>query len=225
MKKLLLLLLFIFPVFCFSQVKIEIPQEFVNSQVGNSTKGIKFKGSPYLNEVFVKGEIIVNDSNTTFITKIRYNAYSEVFELQDGSNKKTALNKNKTVSVFMGKQHFAIYSFLEDNKLKEGYLEILNSEGKMMLYKQYKKKFIDVIKAQSGYSEDKPAKFVLESPVFYIQKNKSDPLEEISLKKKSILNIFSDNKPAINNYVKKHKLNLKKQEDVVVLFDFYNALN
>ncbi len=152
--------------------------------------------------------------------KLRYNAYADVFELQN-NNQINTLIKSSNTKVFLEKKLFEIYEYLDKSSKKEGYFENLNINDEVILLKRSRKKFTDVVKSQSGYAEDKPAKFTLEI-VYYIKRDKFLPAIEIKLNKKSILKALNDKEKSLKNYIKKHKLKLKKERDVVQLFEYYN---
>ncbi len=223
MKKIFLFLAVVFPFICFSQIKVEIPQEFV--RVNDGTGGmsnIKYEGSPYLYDSYVPGKIVVS-KDQSFQVMIRYNAYSDVFEMLDDKNRNSALNKMNDVKVIMAGREYQIYSYFDDGMVNEGYFENLSVDGDIKFFRRDAKKFVDLVKAESGYTKDKPAKFVLESPKYYVQTN-GNPLEEIRLKKKDILAAFNAHKNEVNTFVKTQKLNLKKQEDIIKLFNYYSTL-
>jgi len=218
MKKIVFLWL-LAPLFCFGQ-KVELPVVFVRSSLLNKdVPSVQYKGSPYLNKEFVLGKIIV-DNSKSFEMKLRYNAYADVFELQN-NNQINTLIKSSNTKVFLEKKLFEIYEYLDKSSKKEGYFENLNINDEVILLKRSRKKFTDVVKSQSGYAEDKPAKFTLEI-VYYIKRDKFLPAIEIKLNKKSILKALNDKEKSLKNYIKKHKLKLKKERDVVQLFEYYN---
>jgi len=223
MKKIFLVLAFSIPLFCFSQIAVQIPQGFVRDHDGtNSMSNIKYQGSPYLYDSYVPGKMIVNDEQT-FQIMVRYNAYSDVFEMLDDNNRSSALYKLDYVKIIMTGREYQIYSYQDNGKQIEGYLENLSVSGDTKFFRKDSKKFVDLVKAETGYEKDKPAKFVLESPKYYAQK-KDESLKEIKLKKKDILALFQSHKNEVSTFVKKQKLNLKRQEDVIKLFDYYNTL-
>ncbi|HHC79268.1 MAG TPA: hypothetical protein ENK46_05250, partial [Flavobacteriia bacterium] len=74
-------LLVLFQFFSFAQ-KIDLPTEYIRNQsIKSRFFTIQYEGSPYLNEQFVDAEVIVGGKDH-FTKKLRYDAYSDVFELQ-----------------------------------------------------------------------------------------------------------------------------------------------
>jgi hypothetical protein len=208
----------------FSQTQVELPTDFIkNELLKDNTNKTNYKGSPYLNETFYYGKVFV-DKTKIYQSKLRYNAFSDVFEIQDNVNSITALIKSKNVTVFLNRNLYTLYLYLDNGREKLGYFVNLNPTAKKIsLLKKDKKKFIEAKKAISSYSEGKPAKFVLER-TYYIKEVNKKPILLQKLSKKSILSVLKENKKAVSNYIKKRKLNLKKEKDVTELFNFYNSL-
>ena len=159
----------------------------------------------------------------TYNREIRYNAYSDFFEFKDEKDEIKSLQKSAIVTVIIEGKFFELYDYLSNNTSKEGYFEKLNRNGKTILLKQYSKKFIDAVKANSGYQEDKPAKFVL-NETYFIKKNELSPAIKIILKKKNILRLLNDKEVLIKEYISKKKPNFKNEQEIAQLFDYYNSL-
>jgi hypothetical protein len=220
--KTVVFLVLLLPVIGFSQ-RVELPIEFYrNSLNANQLSNKQYQGNPYLNEEFVEGKITV-DNELNYKKQLRYNAYSDIFELRGDDNQINALLRSTNVTVLIDNSLFALNDYLLNNAIKEGYFEKLNRNGKTILLKQYSKKFIDVVKAKSSYQSDSPAKFVLDKS-YFIKKNEVSPAIKIILKKKNILSVLNDKEILIKEYISKNKLNLKNEQDVVQLFDYYNSL-
>lgn len=221
MKKILFLALLV-PTLCFSQ-RIEIPYEFVRNNLNETNiPNVKYQGSPYLNKEFVEGKVTVNN-DMTYNREIRYNAYSDFFEFKDEKDEIKSLQKSAIVTVIIEGKFFELYDYLSNNTSKEGYFEKLNRSGNTILLKQYSKKFIDAVKANSGYQEDKPAKFVL-NETYFVKKDELSPAIKIILKKKNILRVLNDKEVLIKEYISKKKPNFKNEQEVAQLFDYYNSL-
>ena len=55
-----------------------------DSQVGIVMEEVPIQGSPYINELYKKGETIINNQNSTGAL-MRYDAYNEAVELLDAN--------------------------------------------------------------------------------------------------------------------------------------------
>lgn len=214
-------LLVLFQFFSFAQ-KIDLPTEYIRNQsIKSRFSTIQYEGSPYLNEQFVDAEVIV-DGKDHFTKKLRYDAYSDVFELQENNNEITGLIKSANVAILMDNNLYELYKYLDDGVEKEGYFINLTKKKGLKLLKNERKKFIEAVKAESGYDKDKPAKFVYVKN--YFLKKEGLAAVEMRLKKKSILKLLNDKEKLINSYIKKHKLKLKDEKEMIQLIDYYNTL-
>lgn len=208
----------------FSQTQVELPIGFIKNEVLKSNiNNTNYVGSPYLSETFSYGKVFV-DKTKIYQSKLRYNAFSDGFEIQDNVNSITALIKSENVTVFLNKNLYTLYLYLDNTSEKLGYFVNLNPTAKKISFlKKDKKKFIEARKAISSYSEGKPAKFVLEK-TYYIKEINKKPVLLQKLSKKTILSVLKGNEKAVSNYIKKNKLNLKREKDIIELFNFYNSL-
>ncbi|MEN8122890.1 MAG: hypothetical protein ABFS35_21300, partial [Bacteroidota bacterium] len=57
---------------------------------------------------------------------------------------------------------------------------------------------------------------------FFFQKD--NKIQSFLMKKKIILRILEDKNDEINRYVKNNKLSFRKEEDVILIFRYYNEL-
>ena len=220
--KIVVFLVLLLPAIGFSQ-RVELPIEFYrNSLNERQLPNIQYQGNPYLNEEFVEGKITV-DNELNYKKQLRYNAYSDIFELRDDQNQINSLLRSSNVTILIDNSLFELNDYLLNDEIKVGYFEKLNRNGKRILLKQYRKKFIDMVKAKSSYQSDSPAKFVLDES-YFIKKNEASPAVKIILKKKNILSVLSDKEILVKEYISKNKLKLKNEQEVVQLFDYYNSL-
>jgi|FLOH01.1.fsa_nt_gi hypothetical protein len=208
----------------FAQTTVELPTDFIRNEIlkKNKIDGV-FKGSPYLNEVFLYGDIIV-DNTKVYKNKLRFNAFSDAFEIQSEDNKITGLNKSFNVTVLLYGRLYQLYNYKDKSSEKTGYFQNLNPNGKnVSLLRKDIKKFIEAKKAISSYSENKPAKFVLETR-YFIKQNNVSPIVEIKLNSKTILEHLKNHSKLLKVFIKKNKLKLKNENEVVRLFNYYNTL-
>ncbi|CAL2085836.1 hypothetical protein [Tenacibaculum sp. 190524A02b] len=108
---------------------------------------------------------------------------------------------------------------------KEGkILEVLSEGRNISLYlhneKIIKKEMVDKLSGKIV----KPKQWLTKKS-YYIHSIESDELIKTKLKKKSILKLLEKGtKKEITSFLKKNKLNLKKEVDVIKLLNYYNTL-
>lgn len=179
-------------------------------------------GSPYINETFKQGETLINGKTRT-AALMRYNALSEAVELLDrNSQKPRKLLRRKTISAtFDGKTYF-VMEYLEGNKKKLGYFNQLN-DGKVRLLYRPLKKFFQAETPENGYDQYDPPTFKDVSQ-YYI-KTGDQPATLTKLRKRNLLKAIDDKVAILKPFIKKHKLNLSKEADAILLLNYYNLLN
>ncbi len=202
--------------------RLIIPAEYVRQNLmGNNLLPSNIQGSPFLFDEFIPGKVVIKNDKP-FMASLRYNAYQDEIQMKDPQNNTIALLKRDYIKVQIRNDRFHVMSFeLADGSAKQGYLISLN-EGKVSLFKRYKKIFIEGQEATSSYGSDKPAK--LEEEVTYFLKKEDGVARELKLKKKELLNMLSDKESDLKAYISENKLKLKSAEEVVQLLNYYNSI-
>ncbi|MGB2759998.1 MAG: hypothetical protein WBC58_08560, partial [Maribacter stanieri] len=116
-----------------------VPEEGIVNFVTSSTEiePSKAKGTPYLNDEFVHGEVIVNDK-VEEIGKMRYNAYRNEVEILDNISKDSfySLLKRAYIKVEIGGKMYSIYTYVDnDESIKTSYFTNLNEGNLKLLFK------------------------------------------------------------------------------------------
>lgn len=199
----------------YSQMTLDLPTDYVRNQVFNInsvTNGNNYEGTPYLNKTFVSS--LVKNKSNSYKVPARFNTYNNSFELKLADQINT-LKKEEFQEINVGTKIFVAYKYNNEPT----YFELLNS-GRNTLLALHKSNFIESKKATTSYGTDKPARFSSSTTYFYYKEN-SNNIKELKLKKKDVLNVF-DNKKSIDQFLKEHKLNIKKETDLIKLFSFSN---
>ena len=160
---------------------------------------------------------LIDDFKT--IAYLRYNLYNDQMEFV----------KNDQI-FYMKKQKGRKVRFTTLNSLYKVYelygdLEffLVKSEGeKASLLVKQKTRFIAPKKAQSTYAVDKPADFKREKDQVFIEIG--GKVVKVPSKKKEVPTLFGNQSKAMKDYIKKEKLNPKKEADLVKIVNYYNTL-
>lgn len=123
----------------------------------------------------------------------------EAFTIKDGSKTRVFVSGFKPTK---NANSSAYYEVIADGKVK-------------LLRKNFKK--ISEYKEYSGAT----AKVIKDDVQYFIVASDNQPTP-IKLDQKSILEVLSDKGAVVEEHIKANKLNLKKENDVVLLFQFYN---
>lgn len=173
------------------------------------------KGSPFIHTTYqnikIKGVAM----------KGKYNANLDYFEVDNGGE---ILFFGPTVEhrydvVFTDDN--TTYKAFEYEDLKFAFFKILAKKDKAYLLSKQFIKYFPLVKPKSNFEIAKPAKFERKKDVYYIKYSDLDIVVELPTRKSKFLKIF--NSTAVKNFIKQEKLNIKKEQDLIKIFNFYNS--
>lgn len=202
--------------------------EFINYQRLKNKDNLNknYEGSPYLNEEFILGSISPNKKN--FL--IRYNAYNDLFEVKKGKDSILNLNKrNLDYIIELDGLTFKSFKYRtsEEESKQFGYFAIMtNLESNFVLLKNYEKKFTEEQKAINSYTSDIPASFSSTTNNYFLltTTDNKEEIKEISTKAKDLYNLLPKKKDKIKSFIKKDKLKLKNESDLIKVINYINTL-
>lgn len=196
-----------------SNDSIKIPNQ---NQTKTSTKifflvtesfQLKNDGNNFLTEHFLESTII-DFEDEKFKVDLRYRLADDEMQIMHQNTIK-ALYPQKVKKVIFkrgnGDQIFIPFEYVDQKSVQFGYFQLL-TDGKMKLLKQYQKGGKGKIKT-----------------LFLAQSN-DRPAEYFKVKKSTILKLLKKHKSEVSKFIVKNKLNVKEEEDLKKVFDFYNSL-
>lgn len=195
--------------------------ELDNMQSADGSRYVNVKGTPYLTELFVPATVYPDDD----LFFVKYNVVDDEIEVKLSATKIIILDNTfkKYTIVFKESNEKLVTLNVVDEK-NPGYFVEIKKTDNISLYKKRTKDFIQATKATDNYSKDKPARFSNLEEVFYIQLAPDGTVQEIPKKRKSFLKLFQNNQGEIEGYIKKNKIKLNKEDDLVKLFTFIASL-
>lgn len=207
-----------------------VPEEGIINFVTSSTEiePTKAKGTPYLNEEFVHGEVIVNDK-VEEIGKMRYNAYRNEVEILDNRSKDSfySLLKRAYIKVEIGGKMYSIYTYVDtDESIKTSYFTNLN-EGNLKLLFKPEALLKQARSPSTSYEKYSPPTYVWNSSYYLLDETNADKENhavKVRLTKNQILDFTGSRKEEMKTYIKGNDLNLRHEEDVVTFLNYYNTL-
>ena len=157
----------------------------------------------------------------------RLNAYNDEIELKKTNldeEKQLALVKNNEIKIVTTNREIVMRSFKDlKNKLKEGYLSLIYSGSKYLVYKRIDKKFSEPKPAANSMVNPIPSKFT-DYISYYYQKKENEGINEIPLKNKKFLKeIINENTDAIKKFMRINDSNLNNEADLLAVFRFLNG--
>lgn len=190
-------------------------------QAGIVMREVDIQGSPYLNEVYKKGETIINGKSRTSAL-MRYDAYHDAVEILDENRKARKLLRRPSIKAVFDGKTYEVLEYKERKQVKMGYFNPLNQGHTQLLFKP-KKKFIQAEKPENGYDEYDPPVYKDISAYFIRKGDQSATI--IKLNKKGLLKALNDQEALLKKFIKKHSLDLKKETHAIRLIQYYNSIN
>ncbi|MBQ4818663.1 hypothetical protein [Aquimarina sp. MMG016] len=214
MRKLLLLLLLIFSTSVFAQ----LPRSLMTSTQRISSFD-EYDGSVYMKSKY-KESSVIDERSGTFDAKLKYNIYSDALEYKDGSNY-FAIRKVPTIHARIDGDYFYYCNFKTQRGLKrDGYYVLVELNDKYRIYKRFTLDIKEPKKNDlTSLEEAGELKMVT---TYYIEE--AGMIMELPMSKKDMLATFSDKESELKQYMKKEKIRLRKEEDLIRLVSRYNAL-
>lgn len=226
MKKLLVLILFIFSQFVICQS--DNATSTVNG--GLSLNMTDTKGHPYLYNDWIKGYAVAPDGSASEQKLFKYDIFHNklLFKLENTTSV-LALDENK-YSGFVLLSDSGTYTFIkiegnsfEKNKDVSKFFQ-LSEAGSNELIIENIKTFKDPNESgwASSRSNNKSGSYKFNTHYYIL--NKDNKYSKISLSKSSILKVFKDKKDKISAYIKENNLNVKQTSDILKIVKFYHSL-
>jgi|GEM_PF-4887285 len=226
------LIIFMVPVMAgYSQepetVYIELPGRYsigITAADGFKIPESRIVGSPYLLDNYQKGKLYLEKNKVVKDFVFNYNVCLNRIEFKE-NNETMVITKPERINklIYNDNQIFEYVTyeekkFLANNEVKRSFMQLL-SEGRVRLYKAFHCNLSNPSYNVSMMAGNRDYEFH-HSQSYYIQKNTT--AVEIKPRKNKILKALSQNRSKVNEYIEMHNLNLKDENDLIRLFDYYN---
>lgn len=181
-------------------------------------ENLTYTGSPYLDTAFVAGEILMRNGSVFNAIPLRYNIYNDVIEFRkDGIAIELGRDFGyKSFNMDGRKFLLAMYSY--GSYEAPGHLEIL-CEGNYTLLKRYRIDFQQTAPA-GAYKESEPASFISLKPDYFVKVLDNNAINFNN--EKGLMNVCMCNKDELKAFIKANRINFKKEESLIRLFEFLN---
>ena len=180
------------------------------------------EGSVYLNDNFEKGEIFTSDNERFTGIPMRFNAYhGEIEVLMPDSSVWSLSNRAEIIKILLNSSVLVYTKFITDEGEKSGYL-VSVYDGKSLLFRRDYKVFLEGAPS-NGIINEIPSKIVDRPKEFFIKTDTGLP--RFFKTSKNLAEIFADQSAEIKSYIKKQKINLKKEDDLIKLMTFIDSIN
>lgn len=189
----------------------------------NRYEGVK--GTPYVFEQFRQGEVFLKSKKKVVIKDLNYNCMENEIVYLDPATKVTRLMNRFKVDLFMLHDGTEMITFVP-LKLEEDaetiFAQVLYNKGSMV-YKVYEKEWVKA-NYEGGYSADRKYDEFVDKYSLYFMKKGENVLYKAKKSKKQMLAAFPGLENQISSFIKSNRLDLKNEESLVKLLEFYDSL-
>lgn len=180
-------------------------------------------GSPYILPTFV----LANISNVKEMILVKYNAYSDEIEVDNGDGKIFILPKQEdlnTITLRTGNTYKLVDFKDSDGHETKGYMLEKTTVNGITLLKKEKITLIPEKQPMNGYGSYVPPRYDKPSEEYYLLL-KSGKVVMFPKNKKKLQELFPEQKEKIDSYLKENDLSFKKENDMVKLTEFLSTLS
>lgn len=199
--------------------------QLIQNDQGAPFLGINYtdiKGHPYLFENWTEGTVKLTNGKSYTSVQLKYNLLRDELFFKDIKTEQLLafvipvvefkLNDTQKGSLLFKSGYKAI-----DNNTEKSYYQVLFDGGTQLLKRTSKK-----INEEKPFNSASTIKSFEVLTFYYISNNNT--LIKIRKDKKSVLAALPNQSAALENYIQEKSLNLKNEEDLIQLIQYYNSL-
>lgn len=181
-------------------------------------------GTPYVNEIFKKGTITIQNADKTLAEErlMRFNAFTGDMEYENPGGKTQTLLKRENIEVELDGLTYQVHPIKVNGEIHRGYFIPLNRGDRVVLYKKPMKHYRKPALPEHGYEQARMPEY-FEASEYYLSIDGA-PMVPVTLSKKGLLNSLDGREPALKAYITDHRLNLRDPKDALSLISYYNTL-
>ena len=179
------------------------------------------EGTPFMDNQFLKGEVLTVDGKDINDVLLRYNVYNNKMEAKFNESF-FELSEKLITRVKIDNRTFDYLPYQIAKKEYSGYLELIH-DGELKLYCRHSKKFKGAQPQKAMQDRPDPAEF-RDLPLVYLLMKNDDSKATGFRSKKELLNNFTGHKNEIQAYIKNNKLKHNNSEDLKKLLNYNDTL-
>ncbi len=180
-------------------------------------------GSSYLNNDWKFGGVILRDNKVIQNVSMKYDLFNKTLEFNHSGAVKILKENSFYAFYFMeNKSDSAMYylaSFFtaktNAEKKESGVFELIATNGNQSLLKHHEAKVLESNYVMGMDMGRKDHELRVKHSFFFLE---DDMYMELPTKKKEFGNIFEEQEDAINEFIKINRLNPKKEDDLIIIF-------
>ncbi len=180
------------------------------------------EGSVYLNSDFEEGEIFTSDAVRFTGIPMRYNAYQSEIEVLMPDDKIYILkNSDKIVKISLDSSDLIYTKFVSKDGERSGYLSLVYN-GMTTLYRRDYKVFKEGAPS-NGIINEIPNKIIDRPKEYYVRTDAGMP--RFFKTSKDLAELLGLHSSEINSFLRKERVNVKKEADLIKVMTYFDSLN
>ncbi|WP_103069954.1 hypothetical protein [Aquimarina sediminis] len=202
-----------------SAIFAQLPRDLLKT----TTKDYTFED--YDGSIYMKGSYkessVIHEKSGTFDAKLKYNIHSDALEYSSGS-KLYEVVKSPTIHARIDGDYFYYCEFQSQRGVdRRGYYVLVELTDKYRIYKRFTLKIKEPRESIAVGAPSEPGAVRMKT-TYYLEE--SGVIMELPMSKKDMLAAFNDKESELKEYLKKEKIRLRKEEDLIRFVARYNAL-
>lgn len=224
MKSIIFILyLFLVPTVLFAQINKGAFDDYLYFVNQNRPAYEDIQGTPYLSEDFIPARI----DNFKNVVQVKFNVFANNIEFKKPDNDIAILSLEKDYKFRLldsFNTEYEIHDYVnEKDELGRTFFKKIGSGENFTLFLKQNIKLIPKKLATSGFEQNQPARFSHTKGTFYVGHPQKDikKLVAVPTRKKEITTFFKEKSKLIKQYMKKERLKLDNEDDLMELLNYY----
>lgn len=176
-------------------------------------------GTPYLVKNYEKGKVYLKDGEE-LEGEFRFDLFANAIQFVSNGSRYVIAHHDKIDRIELNGRVIKYIDYKIDAGIDHGYFITLVG-GYYSLYLKKSKTLKDPV-ATKPYEQARPAKFLDHKDYYYIKVGEN-PAERVR-NKKGVIKLSGDLGSSVEEYIKKEKIKIKKEEDLVKLVSHINIM-
>ena len=174
-------------------------------------------GSPFLNDAFVNGNVVLTNGVKFKSVLLKYSSYNDELFFKNPKDE-SLLSFVVPVKSFelLGQTYVNGFPRI-DNFTENSFYELIANSSVKLLVKNYK-----TILENKPYNSASVEKKFEDNKIYYVFK--AGKMKRFKPSKKDFMETFADKSSEIDIFLKKEKVDFKNNADLVKVFEYYSSL-
>jgi len=195
-----------------------VSDQLVKMPLRSGGKPGEYEGSPFLTDSFQTGQIVLT-AGSKFSLPMRFNVYQDILEIKYKGRDMQIQPNDLILRIELDVHTLVVNAYELDGNKRRGFLFLLDS-GDITLFQKRNISFKEWRPAKAMESAPSPATFKSSPDQYFARLTNGTTVYLNSIK--SLASVFPNHQNAINTFIKKEKIKLKK-EDLLTLFAYYRS--